>query len=145
MDIPNTIYQISRIFAWASIILELLAVIVLVAAVFSGDYNTKTSAARDFFKAGGRVRNTSLCLLAFLFLIANKGLKISALSAISSVCKTFAFLSIFVFATSILLSITASIKRVSFSDTKDLIKHIGNSSMWAMILGYLLAYFLYIP
>lgn len=148
MDIPNIIYQISRIFAWASIILELLAVIVLVAAVFSGDYNTKTSAARDFFKAGGRVRNTSLCLLAFLFLIANKGLKIgemSALSAISSVCKTFAFLSIFVFAASILLSITASIKRVSFSDTKDLIKHIGNSSMWAMILGYLLAYFLYIP
>lgn len=148
MDVPNTIYQISRIFAWVSICLELLAVIVLTVAVFSGDYNTKTSAVRDFFKSGERVRNTALCLLVFLFLIANKGLRIgemSALSAISSVCKTFAFLSVFVFAASILLSIMASIKKVNFSDTKDLIKHIGNSSIWSIILGYLLAYFLYIP
>lgn len=148
MDIPNIIYQFSRFFTWASIGLELLAVVVLAVAVFSGDYNTKTSAARDFFKSGARVRNTALCFLCFLFLIANKGLRIngmSALSAISTVCKTYAFLSVFVFASSILLSIISAIKKVSFSDAKDLIKHIGNSSIWSMILGFLLAYFLYIP
>lgn len=48
MDIPNIIYQFSRVFTWVSIGLELLAVVVLAVAVFSGDYNTKTSAARDF-------------------------------------------------------------------------------------------------
>lgn len=148
MDIPNIIFQISKVFAWVSIGLELLAVIVLAVAVFSGDYNSKTSAARDFFKSGARVRNTALCFLGFLFLIANKGLRIdgmSTLSAVSSACKTYAFLSVFVFASSILLSIISAIKKVSFSDTKDLIKHIGNSSIWSMILGFLLAYFLYIP
>lgn len=54
MDIPNIIYQFSRVFTWVSIGLELLAVVVLAVAVFSGDYNTKTSAARDFFKSGAR-------------------------------------------------------------------------------------------
>lgn len=148
MDIPNIIYQFSKVFTWVSIGLELLAVVVLAVAVFSGDYNTKTSAARDFFKSGARVRNTALCFLVFLFLIANKGLKIdgmSALSAVSIVCKKYAFLSVFVFASSILLSITTAIKKVSFSDTKDLIKHIGSSSIWSTIVGFLLAYFLYIP
>lgn len=148
MDIPNIIYQLSRVFAWVSIGLELLAVVVLFVAVFSSDFNTKTSVARDFFKSGARVRNTSLFLLIFLFLIANKGLIIngkSALSAISTVCKIYAFLSVFVFVSSVLLSITSAIKKVSFSDTKDLIKHIGNSSIWSMIFGFLLAYFLYIP
>lgn len=148
MDIPNTIYQISKVFTWASIGLELLAVVILTMAVFSGDYNTKTSAARDFFRSCGRVRNTAMCLLAFLFLISNKELRIgemSVLLAISSVCKTYAFLSVFVFAASILLSIMSSIKKVNFSDTKDLIKQIGDSSIWSIILGYLLAYFLYIP
>lgn len=148
MGIPDYIYQISKIFSLVSIGLELLTAVVLVVAIFSRDYNTKTAAARDFFEAASRVRNTALCLLVFLFLIASEGVRIgemSALSAISSVCKTFAFLSVLVFILSVVLSIIAAIKDVRFSDTKDLIKHMANSSMWSMILGFLLAYFLYIP
>lgn len=151
MEIPDYVYQISKIFSLVSIGLELLTAVILAVAMLSRDFNTKTAAARDFFEAATRVRNTALCLLIFLFLIASEGVRIgemSALSAISSVCKTFAFLSVLVFISSIVLSIIAAIKGIKFSDMsdmKDLIKHMGNSSMWSMILGFLLAYFLYIP
>ncbi|MDD7409532.1 MAG: hypothetical protein SOV71_00945 [Anaerovoracaceae bacterium] len=148
MDIPSLIYQIARVFSYLSAGIEMAAVIMLLVWAIMGSAGERIPMARDLFQSGSRFRNTMILLLLFLFMIAGKGVYVAGMGplvAISSICKRFASLSMCVFIASLALTLAAGIRGHGDGGLSGVCKSMRRNSMWQMILGYVLAYILYIP
>jgi len=148
MNVPAIVYRLSQIFAIISLGIEIVTAAAIIISVFSNDINSKIPAWRELFKSGERVRNSALCFLVLLFFIANHKTYIAGtniLTSISNVCKLYASGSIVVFVASVLISIIVSVKNFRSDDTKKLCGQMWKSATWSMTIGYVLAYFFYLP
>lgn len=148
MNVPVIIYNVAKIMAIISLVVEILSAVVAVAGIGLDTNDSELTAIDGLFSSGIRIRNSALCFLILLFFIANKQMKVkglSALASISSVCGLYAKGSIVVMAIGILASILSSV----LSDRSQIAKNLGGkiwtSGISSTIIGFVIAYFFYIP